>query len=59
MHDVILGTGLKDNVKAWTLRPDGGYVREIAADVRKEVRSQFLFEALAKKDYRDTPLAGR
>ncbi|MBI3548646.1 MAG: polyphosphate kinase 1 [Elusimicrobia bacterium] len=59
VRDVILGTGLADNVKAWALKPDGTYIRSVPADGAKEIRSQFQFEALAKVDYRDTALANR
>ncbi len=57
VRDVILGRGLEDNVKAWTLRPDGAYVKPAAE--AEAVRSQELFEALARKGYRDTALEKR
>lgn len=59
IREVILATGLADSVKSWTLRSDGSYERQTPAAGAKEVRSQFLFDALAKADYRDTPLANR
>jgi polyphosphate kinase len=57
--DVILGTSFQDNSKAWALGVDGVYDRVPVAEGAKVVRSQFLFEDLAGKQYRDTVLAGR
>jgi polyphosphate kinase len=57
--DVILATSLADNVKAWTLGFDGHYLREAAPDGVKPVRSQFVFEELARKHYAGTILAER
>jgi polyphosphate kinase len=59
IRDVILATGLADNQKAWTLRSDGSYTREALPGDAKPIRSQFWLEALAQRDYRDTPLADR
>jgi polyphosphate kinase len=59
LREVVLATSLADNEKAWILKPDGSYDRiERRADA-KPVRSQFLFEEMAKTRYRDTILAGR
>jgi polyphosphate kinase len=57
--DVVLGTGLADNVKSWALRSDGRYVRIEPPEGAPPVRSQFVLEALALADYRDTVLAPR
>ncbi len=56
VRDVIMAKGLSDNVKAWTLKPDGSYTKLPAPAGAAEVRSQLYFEALAKEDYRDTGL---
>ncbi|MBI4346607.1 MAG: polyphosphate kinase 1 [Elusimicrobia bacterium] len=57
--DVILKTSFADNQKAWALGPDGVYDRVAVSEGSKPVRSQFLFEDLAKKQYEDTVLKGR
>jgi polyphosphate kinase len=60
IRDVILATGLADNVKAAQLKADGSYAK--AAEMRKgapELRSQFVFEALARNRYRETILEHR
>jgi polyphosphate kinase len=59
VHDTILGRALADNQKAWTLKPDGSFVRVTATHGAAPVRSQTFFEALARSDYRDTALARR
>ncbi len=59
IRDVILGNGLADNVKSWTLKADGAYARTAQTQAAKEIRSQMLFEALSKLDYKDTALAER
>lgn len=56
---VILRNGLDDNVKAWQLKSDGTYARVPTPKSGKAVRSQFLFESLARKRYRDTALQHR
>jgi polyphosphate kinase len=59
IHDTILGKGLSDNQKAWTLRPDGSYARVVPGAGATLIRSQTFFEALARSDYRDTALFQR
>ena len=59
VKDTILGKGLADNQKAWLLKPDGSYIRVTPAPGAALVRSQTFFEALARSDYRDSPLADR
>ena len=59
IHDTILGKGLADNQKAWTLRPDGSYARVAPGAGATLIRSQTFFEALARSDYRDTALEKR
>ncbi|MFH1724432.1 MAG: polyphosphate kinase 1 [Elusimicrobiota bacterium] len=59
IRDVILANSLADNVRAWHLRPDGSYLRPPPPPAGKEVRSQFLFESLAQRQYKDTTLADR
>ena len=56
---LVLSAGLADNVKAWALKPDGTYAKVQPPEGVPQVRSQMLFEALARKDYRDTALADR
>lgn len=46
----ILNTYLKDNVKAWSLRPDGSYERKHAGQGQPEIRAQQKFIELAR-DY--------
>lgn len=46
----ILNTYLKDNVKAWSLKPDGSYERRQPAPGQPEIRSQQKFIELAR-DY--------
>ncbi|MCX5788431.1 MAG: polyphosphate kinase 1, partial [Elusimicrobia bacterium] len=57
--DTVLETSLADNTKAWVLGPDGLYSRVAPKPGEKMLRSQFLFEDLARRQYRDTVLAGR
>lgn len=59
LREVVLATSLADNVKAWALQPDGNYERISAAPAAGPVRSQFVFENLAKEGYRGTVLTGR
>ena len=59
VRNVILETGMNDNAKAWELRPDGTYARMKAPKGAKPVRSQFVFEALARRRYRGTALERR
>ncbi len=56
---VILAKGLQDNVKSWTLQPDGSYVKPPLPDLSRQVRSQSVFTAQALGDYRDTVLEHR
>lgn len=46
----ILNTYLKDNVKAWSLKPDGSYERRHPTSGQPEIRSQQKFIELAR-DY--------
>ena len=59
IRDTILTKGLADNQKAWALKPDGSYARVSPGPGAAPVRSQALFEALARADYRDTALEQR
>ena len=59
LREVVLANSLADNVKGWVLKPDGNYARPSLAPEGKSIRSQTIFEALAKKRYRDTVLAER
>ena len=59
VRDVILKTSLSDNVKAWTMEPDGTYRKKTPKPGERPVRSQFEFEALARRRYRGTILAQR
>jgi polyphosphate kinase len=59
LRETVLANSFADNVKGWMLKPDGNYVRPPAPAEGKAIRSQMVFEALAKKRYRDTILAGR
>ncbi|UPT76108.1 MAG: polyphosphate kinase 1 [Elusimicrobiota bacterium] len=59
VRDTILGKGLADNQKAWTLKADGSYARVLPGPGASLVRSQTFFEALARSDYRDTALFER
>ncbi|MBI5244920.1 MAG: polyphosphate kinase 1 [Elusimicrobia bacterium] len=59
IREVILANGLADNVKGWALRPDGAYARVQRPSSADEIRSQFVFEVLAGKHYRDTILEHR
>ncbi len=51
--DEILGTMWKDNVKAWSLRPDGSYARLVAKD-EEAVRSQQRFVEITRERARET-----
>jgi polyphosphate kinase len=51
--DEILGTMWKDNVKAWSLRPDGSYARLVPKD-EETVRSQSRFIELTRERARET-----
>jgi polyphosphate kinase len=59
LRDVVLATSLADNEKAWLLKSDGTYARVEHGPNAKKVRSQFLFEEMAKNRYKGTILAGR
>ncbi len=56
---VILANGIQDNVKSWNLQADGNWLKVKVPASRKVIRSQSVFTALAKEDYRDTALAHR
>jgi polyphosphate kinase len=59
VRDVILATSLNDNAKAWELQPDGTYTRVTARAGAPVIRSQYVFEDLAGKDYAGTVLSAR
>ena len=59
IKEAVLGNALNDNVKGWTLRPDGTYVKPKRPPEAKQVRSQFVLEALARNHYKDTILSAR
>ena len=51
--DEVLGTMWKDNVKAWSMRPDGSYTRLVAKD-EEVVRSQQRFIDLTRERARES-----
>ncbi len=59
IREVVLATSLNDNVKSWTLRPDGTYNRVSPSPAARLMRSQFAFEELAKRAYQQTILEHR
>ncbi len=59
IREVILANSLADNDRAWVLKSDGRYERVTKNANAKVVRSQFLFEDLARTRYKGTILAGR
>ena len=59
LRDVVLATSLADNERAWLLKSDGTYARVEHGPNAKKIRSQFLFEEMAKNRYKGTILAGR
>ncbi len=59
IREVVLANSLADNERAWTLKPDGTYERITPSANAKVIRSQFLFEELARNRYKGTILAGR
>jgi len=59
IREIILATSLAENVKGWILRPDGTYDRIVPSTNARLVRSQFVFEQLARDHYRRTMLAHR
>ncbi|MCG3206092.1 MAG: Polyphosphate kinase [Elusimicrobia bacterium] len=59
IREVILANSLADNDRAWLLLPDGQYKRVTPSSSGKTVRSQFLFEDLARNRYKGTILQGR
>jgi polyphosphate kinase len=59
IREVILANSLADNVKAWGLKPDGSYERVPTPTNGRLIRSQFIFEALARDRYRNTLLEVR
>jgi len=54
--DFVIPTYLSDNVKARELTPQGTWKKRAARGGKGAVRSQFLFEEIAGKGYRGTPL---
>lgn len=59
VRDVILANSFADNVKAWRLSADGTYVRVSPGAGEASVRSQKVFEELARKRYEGTALERR
>jgi polyphosphate kinase len=59
IREVVLANSFADNVKGWILKSDGSYERVPMPLNGRTVRSQFLFETLAKDEYRNTLLANR
>ena len=59
IRDVVLNTSLQDNVKSWLLNPDGAYKKEPIAPTAARVRSQDVFQQLARHNYRGTPIETR
>ena len=57
--DTILYNSLKDNVKAAILQPNGSYRQVSTFKNAAPMRSQFAFEDIARKYYKDTHLCGR
>lgn len=55
--DVILYNSLHDNVRGNILKADGSYSK--VRYKNEKIRSQFLFEKLAKNTYKNTPLEKR
>jgi polyphosphate kinase len=53
LTDELLQVVLKDNVKARQLQPDGSYVRLAPAKGEAGVRSQTIFQALARESARE------
>jgi polyphosphate kinase len=49
ISEQILGIALADNVKSWTLEPDGSYRRRTPGDQRP-IRSQEMFISIARAD---------
>jgi polyphosphate kinase len=59
IREVVLANSLADNVKSWHLRADGGYFKYALPAPGRGIRSQFVFEDLAMRHYKDTILAHR
>lgn len=58
--NVVLASGIQDNVKSWHLQPDGNYLRlPSPVDSARQIRSQSVFTAQAQKDYQNTVLEHR
>jgi hypothetical protein len=57
LRDVVLHNSVHDTARGCNLRADGSYAP--AQHKTDSIRSQFLFEQLAKNEYRDTPLSNR
>jgi polyphosphate kinase len=55
----ILPIVLADTVKARVLQPDGTYARAVASDGQTPVRSQIVFQSLAREAARDVSEAAR
>ncbi len=56
LWEVILKNSLNDNMKSSILRADGTYSKVDRLVSLPEIRSQFIFESLAEKDYHGTVL---
>jgi polyphosphate kinase len=59
IREVILANSWADNVKGWVLRSDGTYDRVTPPPSGRLMRSQFFFEELAQRRYKETILAQR
>jgi polyphosphate kinase len=59
IRDVILDIGMSDNVKGKSLKADGTYERVKPGRSGRAIRSQELFESLAREKYRGTILEYR
>ncbi len=53
VYTEVLGTMLADNVKSWSLGPDGTYARVDAGEDSPELRSQVRFMELARERARE------
>lgn len=59
VRDELLANVLRDNLRAWELRPDGTYVKVQPKPGAPLRRSQQDFEIMARRRYRDTILESR
>jgi polyphosphate kinase len=57
--EVVLANSLSDNTKAWELHSDGHYSQVTRTPGAPKVHSQFVFESLARKNYKGTILEKR